>query len=198
MKINAAQFLLSSPNLKGCPPPELAEFAFIGRSNVGKSSLINMLCNQKGLAKTSSKPGKTRLINFFLINDDWRLVDLPGYGYAKTARTQREKWEIETRNYLLKRENIAVIFLLIDVRIPPQAIDIEFMKWLSTNQLPFVILFTKCDKLSANKIRNNVKAFSEELLKTWQELPVAILTSAETGKGKEEILQLIESVMEEE
>ncbi|MDR0364617.1 MAG: ribosome biogenesis GTP-binding protein YihA/YsxC [Bacteroidales bacterium] len=197
MKINTAKFVLSSPNLKGCPDPTVPEFAFIGRSNVGKSSLINMLCNQKDLAKTSSKPGKTRLINYFIINNDWFLVDLPGYGYAKTAKAQREKWEIETRNYLLKRENISVIFLLIDVRIPPQVIDTEFMRWLSKNQLPFVILFTKCDKISLNKIRNNVKAFSDELLKSWSELPVAILTSAETGKGKEDILQLIETAIED-
>jgi GTP-binding protein len=153
-----------------------------------------MLCNHKDLAKTSSKPGKTRLINFFLINDAWYLVDLPGYGYAKIAKAQREKWEIETRNYLLRRDNLLHIFLLIDSRIPPQAIDMEFMEWLSKHQRPFSILFTKCDKLSSNKIRSNLKAFQTALLQRWTELPLALLTSAETKKGKEEILQLIEEM----
>ncbi|MCL2041075.1 MAG: ribosome biogenesis GTP-binding protein YihA/YsxC [Bacteroidales bacterium] len=196
MKINISKFILSAPNLKNCPAvvSNMPEFAFIGRSNVGKSSLINMLCNHKDLAKTSSKPGKTRLINFFLINDAWYIVDLPGYGYAKVAKAQREKWETETRNYLLRRENLQHIFLLIDSRIPPQAIDIEFMEWLSKNQRPFSILFTKCDKLSSNKIRSNLKAFQAELSQRWTELPLALLTSAETKKGKEEILQLIEEM----
>ena len=195
MKINTSKFILSSPNLKGCPADfNVPEFAFIGRSNVGKSSLINMLCNHKDLAKTSSKPGKTRLINFFLINNAWHLVDLPGYGYAKIAKTQREKWEIETRNYLLRRENLLHIFLLIDSRIPPQNIDIEFMEWLSKNQRPFSILFTKCDKLSSNKIRAALKAFQTELSTRWTELPLALLTSAETQRGKEEILQIIEEI----
>lgn len=197
MKINTAKFILSSPNLKLCPETTIPEFAFIGRSNVGKSSLINMLCNQKDLAKTSSKPGKTKLINFFLINNSWHLVDLPGYGYAKTAKTQREKWEIETRNYLLKRENLVNIFLLIDIRVPPQRIDLEFMEWLSKNGLSFSILFTKCDKISNNKISVSVKAYCDELLKSWNELPIAILTSAETGRGKEDILQVIEQYLED-
>jgi GTP-binding protein len=197
MKIASSKFILSSPNLKGCPEvaSNMAEFAFIGRSNVGKSSLINMLCNHKGLAKTSSKPGKTRLINFFFINDSWYLVDLPGYGYAKIAKTQREKWEIETRNYLLKRENLKHIFVLLDSRIPPQTIDIEFMEWLAKNQRPFSILFTKCDKLSSNKLRSNIKAFQTELLQYWTELPLALLTSAETQKGKDDVLQLIEEIL---
>jgi GTP-binding protein len=200
MKITASKFILSSPNLKGCPEVDsnTAEFAFIGRSNVGKSSLINMLCNHKGLAKTSSKPGKTRLINFFLINDSWYLVDLPGYGYAKIAKTQREKWEIETRNYLLKRENLKHIFVLIDSRIPPQAIDIQFMEWLSNNDRPFSILFTKCDKLSSNKLRSNIKDFQTELLQRWTELPLALLTSAETQKGKEDVLQLVEEILSDD
>ena len=195
MNIQTSKFILSSPNLKGCPAADsnMPEFAFIGRSNVGKSSLINMLCNQKDLAKTSSKPGKTRLINFFLINNAWYLVDLPGYGYAKIAKTQREKWEIETRNYLLRRENLQHIFLLIDSRIPPQAIDIEFMEWLANNQRPFSILFTKCDKLSSNKIRSNLQTYHDELLQRWTELPLALLTSAETKRGKEEVLQIIEN-----
>ena len=196
MKITAAKFMLSAPNLKGCPEASnTPEFAFIGRSNVGKSSLINMLCNHKDLAKTSSKPGKTRMINFFMINNAWHLVDLPGFGYAKIAKTQREKWEIETRNYLLRRENLLHIFLLIDSRIPPQAIDIEFMEWLSKNQRPFSILFTKCDKLSSNKIRSSIQAYQTELSKRWTELPLALLTSAETQRGKEEILQIIEEIV---
>jgi GTP-binding protein len=200
MKITTSKFLLSAPNLKGCPAvaPNMPEFAFIGRSNVGKSSLINMLCNHKDLAKTSSKPGKTRLINFFLINNTWHLVDLPGYGYAKVAKAQREKWEIETRNYLLRRDNLWHIFLLIDSRIPPQAIDIEFMEWLTKNQRSFSILFTKCDKLSSNKIRATIQAYQTELLTGgWTELPLALLTSAETHKGKEEILQIIEQIISE-
>ncbi len=197
MKIVEANFVLSSPNLKGSPQSELPEFAFIGRSNVGKSSLINMLCNKKDLAKTSSKPGKTRLINFFLINNAWHLVDLPGYGYAKIAKTQREKWEIETRNYLLRRSNLLHIFFLIDIRIPLQTIDIEFMHWLSNNQRPFSILFTKCDKISNNTIRNNLKKTQAELLKSWAELPMAILTSSETKKGKEEILHILSSISQE-
>jgi len=196
MKITVAKFMLSAPNLKGCPAASnTAEFAFIGRSNVGKSSLINMLCNHKDLAKISSKPGKTRMINFFLINNAWHLVDLPGYGYAKIAKTQREKWEIETRNYLLRRENLLHIFLLIDSRIPPQVIDIEFMEWLSKNQRPFSILFTKCDKLSSNKVHATIQAYQAELSKRWTELPLALLTSAETKRGKEEILQIVEEIV---
>ena len=195
-KITTSKFILSSPNLKGCPDTaDMSEFAFIGRSNVGKSSLINMLCNHKDLAKTSSKPGKTRMINYFLINNAWYLVDLPGYGYAKVAKAQREKWEIETRNYLLRRDNLRHIFLLIDSRIPPQTIDIEFMEYLSKNQRHFSILFTKCDKLSSNKIRATLQAFHAELSKRWTELPLALLTSAETQRGKEEILQIIEDVL---
>jgi GTP-binding protein len=173
----------------------MPEFAFIGRSNVGKSSLINMLCNHKDLAKTSSTPGKTRLINFFLINNAWYLVDLPGYGYAKVAKTQREKWEIEIRNYLLRRDGLLHIFLLIDSRIPPQTIDIESMEWLSKHKRSFSILFTKCDKHSSNKIRSNLQAFQAELLQRWTELPLALLTSAKTQKGKEDILQIIEETM---
>jgi len=196
MKITVAKFMLSAPNLKGCPAASnTTEFAFIGRSIVGKSSLINMLCNHKDLAKISSKPGKTRMINFFMINNAWHLVDLPGYGYAKVAKTQREKWEIETRNYLLRREDLLHIFLLIDSRIPPQVIDIEFMEWLSKNQRPFSILFTKCDKLSSNKVRATIQAYQAELSKRWTELPLALLTSAETKRGKEEILQIIEEII---
>jgi GTP-binding protein len=196
MKITDAQFILSSPNLNGCPQSYLPEFAFIGRSNVGKSSLINMLCGKKEIAKTSSKPGKTQLINFFLINNQWHLVDLPGYGYAKTAKTRREKWEIETRNYLLRREQLNHIFLLIDIRISPQIIDLDFMAWLSEKNRPFSILFTKCDKLSDNKIRYMTKNYHNEMLKTWESLPLALHTSAQTNLGKEEILQIIENVSE--
>jgi GTP-binding protein len=196
MRITVAKFMLSAPNLKGCPDTsDMPEFAFIGRSNVGKSSLINMLCNHKDLAKISSKPGKTRMINFFFFFNAWHLVDLPGFGYAKVAKTQREKWEIETRNYLLRRDNLRHIFLLIDSRIPPQAIDIEFMEWLSKNQRPFSILITKCDKLSSNKIRSTLQAFQTELSTGWTELPLAVLTSAETQKGKEDILQIIEDMI---
>lgn len=196
MKITKAEFFKSSPDLKCCPEGNIPEFAFIGRSNVGKSSLINMLVKKKGLAKTSSKPGKTKLINYFMIDDTWFLVDLPGYGFAKIAKSMREKWEKSSRNYLLKRDNLKAIFLLIDSRIPPQKIDLEFMDWLSENDRPFLIVFTKCDKLSGTKVQANIKNYAQTLKEHFDELPIAFTSSATEGSGKEEILALIAEIVE--
>jgi GTP-binding protein len=192
MQVKSADFVTSSAHIGQCPKPILPEFAFIGRSNVGKSSLINMLVGRKSLAKTSSKPGKTQLINHFIINEQWYLVDLPGLGYAKVSKHQRAKWHKMINNYLLKRENLLNIFVLVDSRIDPQSIDIDFINWLGMSQLPFTILFTKTDKLSPYKLKIHLERFRKELLKTWDELPQIIVTSANTKKGKEEILDLIE------
>ena len=193
MKIKTSEFVTSSVRLSQCPQPDLPEYAFIGRSNVGKSSLINRLTGRKKLAKISSTPGKTQLINHFIINQEWYLVDLPGLGYAKVSRSQRQKWHKMTTQYLLKRENLLNIFVLIDCRIEPQPIDIEFINWLGTSQLPFTIVFTKSDKLSLHKLEVNVEKFKAVLLKSWEELPLMIISSATTGKGKEDVLDLIES-----
>jgi len=192
MQVKSADFVTSSVTLGQCPKPLIPEYAFIGRSNVGKSSLINMLVGRKKLAKISSKPGKTQLINHFIINEQWYLVDLPGLGYAKVSKQQRAKWHRMINNYLLKRENLLNIFILIDGRIDPQAIDLEFINWLGLSRLPFTIVFTKTDKLSPIKLKTNLEKFRKELLKTWDELPVFIVSSATTHKGKEEILDLIE------
>jgi len=197
MEIKQAIFHKSSPDLKSCPESEFPEFAFIGRSNVGKSSLINMLVNKKGLAKTSSKPGKTKLINYFTIDDGWFLVDLPGYGYAKISKKIRENWEKRTRNYLEKRDNLAAIFVLIDSRIAPQKIDLEFMEWLSEKELPYLIVFTKCDKISGLKVEANIKEYQKELLERFEELPLAIKSSSKESTGKDDILGLIESIIGE-
>ena len=197
MEIKQAIFHKSSPDIKSCPESEFPEFAFIGRSNVGKSSLINMLVNKKGLAKTSSKPGKTKLINYFAIDDGWFLVDLPGYGYAKISKKIRENWEKRTRNYLEKRDNLAAIFVLIDSRIAPQKIDLEFMEWLSEKELPYLIVFTKCDKISGLKVEANIKEYQKELLERFEELPLAIKSSSKESTGKDDILGLIESIIGE-
>ena len=193
MKIKTSEFVTSSARLSQCPEPDLPEYAFIGRSNVGKSSLINRLTGRKKLAKISSTPGKTQLINHFIINQEWYLVDLPGLGYAKVSRSQRQKWHKMTTQYLLKRENLLNIFVLIDCRLEPQPIDIEFINWLGTSQFPFTIVFTKSDKLSLHKLEVNVEKFKAVLLKSWEELPLMIISSAITGKGKEDVLDLIES-----
>ena len=197
MEIKQAIFHKSSPDLKSCPESEFPEFAFIGRSNVGKSSLINMLVDKKGLAKTSSKPGKTKLINYFTIDDGWFLVDLPGYGYAKISKKIRENWEKRTRNYLENRDNLVAIFVLIDSRIAPQKIDLEFMEWLSEKELPYLIVFTKCDKISGLKVETNIKEYQKELLERFEELPIAIKSSSKESTGKDDILGLIESVIGE-
>lgn len=194
MEIKEARFIVSNTNVEKCPRPDKPEYAFIGRSNVGKSSLINMLTNRKSLAKTSGKPGKTRLINHFLINEEWYLVDLPGYGYAKIAKKEREKWEKFLKNYILKRENLFNLFVLIDSRHNPQAIDLEFMEWLGLSQIPFSIVFTKTDKLKPEELEVNMNNYKEKLLKSWESVPPIFVSSAEKGIGKKEILQYIRKI----
>lgn len=192
MEIRKAEFLISSPSISKCPKPDRPEFAFIGRSNVGKSSLINMLVNQKGLAKTSGRPGKTQLINHFIINDGWYLVDLPGYGYAKVSKEARAKFQGMITNYLIKRENLVCVFVLLDARLDPQKIDLEFMEWLGTKQVPFAMAFTKIDKLSSNELQQNVSRYKKEMLKTWESLPPVFTTSATSKVGKEPLLAYID------
>ena len=192
MRITSAQFVISSPSYQGCPKPDRPEYAFIGRSNVGKSSLINMLTGVGNLAKTSSSPGKTQLINHFSINaDEWYLVDLPGYGYAKVPKVMQGKWEGMIKNYLLKRENLLCVFQLIDSRLEPQPNDLRFMQWMGSNNIPFVIVFTKVDKLSVNKTQANIELYKNEMLKTWEELPPLFVTSTASRLGKEELIQYI-------
>ncbi len=225
MEIKSIEFLCSSPSLRECPRMELPEFAFIGRSNVGKSSLINMLANRKGLAKISGTPGKTRLINHFLVQStgnvlntpdmpfsgtpapsqqggrsvqgSWFLVDLPGYGFAKISKEQREKFEGTIRTYLEKRETLAVTFVLIDSRLEPQKIDIEFMNWLGDRDIPFVAIFTKTDKLSKQEIPARLKSYKKILSEYWSELPIIIPTSSETRYGRDDILGMIEKTLNE-
>jgi len=197
MEIITAEFLISSPSITQCPDTHAPEFAFIGRSNVGKSSLINMLTNNKGLAMTSSKPGKTILINHFLINKDWYLVDLPGYGYARASKQSRERLKVLIESYILQREQLHNLFLLIDSRLEPQKIDIEFITWLGENGIPFSIVFTKIDKQTKNKTTLNVDLFKAKLLEFWEELPPIFLTSAEKHVGREEILSYIDSIRKE-
>jgi len=192
MEIKSATFVISNTDITKCPAPKLPEYAFIGRSNVGKSSLINMLVSKKDLAKTSSKPGKTQLINHFLINENWYLVDLPGYGYAQVSRDKREKWETFISQYILKRENLMCLMVLLDSRLPPQKIDVEFMDWLGENGVPFVMVFTKMDKLSKKQFADNMKRYKEEMEKTWDELPKCFYTSAEKKEGRDELLKFIE------
>ena len=187
MNINKAEFICSNTNWKKCPKANLPEYAFIGRSNVGKSSLINALCNVKKLAKTSSKPGKTQLINHFLINSDTYFADLPGYGYAKTSKKNRAEFQKFTLNYLINRINLITVFLLIDLRLKPQKIDLEFMEYCCTNQIPFVICFTKADKLKKIEIENNNKNYQEELLKGWETFPLCFTTSSVEKTGLKEI-----------
>lgn len=194
MDIKEAKFLMSNTKVEDCPAPDKPEYAFIGRSNVGKSSLINMLTGQKGLAKTSSSPGKTQLINHFLINNSWYLVDLPGYGYAKVSKDSREKWRKMINYYFHKRENLTCVFLLIDSRHEPLKQDIEFINYLGNMGVPFVIVFTKLDKQSALKTEANVSAFTKKMKETWDELPPMFKTSAEKRIGKDEILDYIEEI----
>ncbi len=191
MKIKSASFVISKPNWKDCPDAIIPEYAFIGRSNVGKSSLINALCNHKGLAKTSSTPGKTQLINHFIINEKWYLCDLPGYGYAKVSKKSREEWGKMIRGYILNRTNLMNTFVLVDSRIKPQQIDVDFMLFLGENGIPFSIIFTKSDKLKQKDLAANVKAFEETLYRHWEELPPYFITSAEKKIGKDKILQYI-------
>ncbi len=192
MPIFKAEFLISSPDYRKCPEPKMPEYAFIGRSNVGKSSLINMLTNNRKLAKTSSAPGKTQLINHFTINNNWYLVDLPGYGYAKTSKTNRNKWHKMISDYLINRPNLMCTFVLVDSRIPPQAIDLEFINNLGLMQIPFVIVFTKKDKVSTLKLDELTELYKKSLLETWEELPRFFYTSADKKIGKEDIIDFIE------
>lgn len=195
MKINSALFIKSSTKLSQCPPPEKPEFAFIGRSNVGKSSLINLLVGQKTLAKISSKPGKTQTINHFEVNGAWFLVDLPGYGFASVSQSMRLEWTKMMENYFLKRENLYCVFVLIDSRIEPQSSDIDFMTWLGGNDIPFIIVFTKTDKLTRNDLNNSIKRFKKRLAESWEELPPVILSSIITKAGRTEILDEIEKAI---
>lgn len=198
MIIRSATFVKSSAKLSQCPPPDKPEFAFIGRSNVGKSSLINLIVNKKGLAKTSSKPGKTQTINHFIVNDAWYLVDLPGYGFASVSQETRASWTKMLELYLLKRENLACVYVLIDSRHEPQAKDLDFVTWLGENQVPLSLVFTKTDKLSKNQLQQSVAKYKKKLKELWDELPPIMLTSAETKLGRDEILAQIELVLETE
>ncbi len=195
MQIKSAEFVISNSIYTKCPEPTKAEFAFIGRSNVGKSSLINMLVGRKDLAKTSSKPGKTQLINHFEINNEWYLVDLPGYGYAVTSRKTRASWGKMITDYLTKRENLVSVFVLIDSRISPQLIDLEFINFLGENEIPFSIVFTKTDKQGVNVTNKNVEEFNKRLQKDWVELPKYFLSSSINKTGKENILQEIKELI---
>ena len=194
MDIKKAEFSLSAPMVSMCPKDNKPEYAFIGRSNVGKSSLINMLTNNKKLAKTSATPGKTLLINHFIINNEWYLVDLPGYGYAKRSKKEVGKLEQMISDYILQREQLVNVFLLVDVRLEPQKIDLEFIQWLGDSSIPFAIVFTKADKLSAMKVSQQVETYKKVLLETWEELPPVFITSAEKRQGRDEVLDYIDRI----
>jgi len=189
-------FIKSSAEYTQCPEPDRPEVALIGRSNVGKSSLINALLKSKGAAKISSTPGKTQVINHFLIEDSWYMVDLPGYGYAKVSQTERAKWSKMVQNYLLKRTNLTVLLLLIDSRIPPQKSDLEFADFAGKNGIPIVLVFTKADKQSAGKTQSTVAAFTQKMLETWESMPAVIVTSATSGLGREAVLEQIGAALD--
>ena len=197
MEIKKAEFTLSAPMVSMCPKDTKPEYAFIGRSNVGKSSLINMLTNNKKLAKTSSTPGKTLLINHFIINNEWYLVDLPGYGFAKRSKKELAKLDQMIQGYILQREQLVNVFLLIDVRLEAQKIDLEFIDWLGKSGVPFAIVFTKADKLTDAKVRQNVEAYKQRLLETWEELPPIFVTSSEKKQGRDEVLEYIDAINKE-
>lgn len=194
MEISNAEFIISNTDVKKCPAGRLPEYAFIGRSNVGKSSLINMLTGRKGLAMTSATPGKTMLINHFLINNSWYIVDLPGYGYARRGMKGQDQIRTIIEDYILEREQMTNLFLLIDSRLEPQKIDLEFMEWLGENGIPFSIIFTKADKLKGGRLKMNINAYLRELHKQWEELPPYFVSSSEDRTGREEILDYIESI----
>lgn len=194
MKIKSAEFVISNSEVSKCPDSKLPEYAFIGRSNVGKSSLINMLTNRKDLAKTSGRPGKTQLINHFLINQSWHLVDLPGYGYARVSKSTKKTFQKFITAYFEKREQMLCAFVLIDIRHKPQPIDLEFMEWLGTHQIPFCIVFTKADKVKPKALERKIEEYKQEMLQTWHEMPQYFVTSSSTGIGKEELLSYIESI----
>jgi GTP-binding protein len=195
MLIKEAVFVVSNTEIKNCPTDKKPEFAFIGRSNVGKSSLINMLTGKKGLAKTSGTPGKTQLINHFIINDQWYIVDLPGYGYARASKTMRSKWEKFIADYLTKRETLMNIFVLLDARLEPQKIDLEFMNWCGEKGLPFSMVFTKIDKLSSSVLQKNLAKYKKEMLKYWDEMPPVFTSSSTSGFGREQLLNYIEVII---
>jgi GTP-binding protein len=194
MEVKTAEFVVSNTDVRKCPEGTLSEYAFIGRSNVGKSSLINMITNHKGLALTSQKPGKTQLINHFIINDDWYLVDLPGYGYAQRGKSGRENIKRIIEDYILEREQLINLFVLIDCRHEPLEIDLEFMEWLGENGIPFSIIFTKTDKISKGKLNENMEKYRQKMFETWEELPPMLTSSAETREGKEQILDYIHKI----
>jgi len=197
MIITDARFIVSNTDYIQCPKPDIPEYAFIGRSNVGKSSLINMLTGRKNLAKTSNTPGKTRLINHFIINNNWYLVDLPGYGFAKISKSIQFKWEKMLEDYLLHRTNLITTFILIDSRLEPQKSDIDFISWFGEKSLPFALLFTKADKLSKSRLFYGLEKYKQTLMEQWDEPPLSIITSAKTGEGKDQVLQLIEEMNSE-
>jgi GTP-binding protein len=197
MKIKSADFVISNAKVASCPKEPIPEYAFIGRSNVGKSSLINMLTQRKSLAKTSGRPGKTQLINHFIINENWFLVDLPGYGYAKVSKKDKKIFQKYITDYFLERKQLVCAFVLIDIRHEPQPIDLEFMQWMGENQLPFAIIFTKADKLKPNAVLRNVENYIQQLLSNiWEEAPLYFITSSTSGVGQEELLKYIESLNE--
>ena len=194
MVITKAEFVISNTDVKKCPGGNLPEYAFIGRSNVGKSSLINMLTDRKQLAKTSQKPGKTQLINHFIINDAWYLVDLPGYGFAQRGKEGRVGIQRIIEDYILERQELTNLFVLIDCRHEPQKIDLEFMEWLGENAIPFAMIFTKTDKISKGRLQENIKAYTAKMLETWEELPPIFTSSSEKKEGRDEIIQYIEEI----
>ena len=194
MEIKKSEFVISAPTVSKCPKDDKPEYAFIGRSNVGKSSLINMLCNHKGLAKTSATPGKTLLINHFIINNEWYLVDLPGYGFAKRSKTVQQKLEQMIASYILQRKQLINVFVLIDIRHEQQKIDREFIDWLGESNVPFTIVFTKADKLGPGKARQNAQKWLEQLKDRWETLPPYYITSSEKKLGREELLAYIDEI----
>jgi GTP-binding protein len=194
MKIKSAEFVISNTDFKKCPKSELPEYAFIGRSNVGKSSLINMLTNHSKLAKTSGRPGKTQLLNHFIINNEWYLVDLPGYGWAQVSKQSRNKWDKMVKDYLIYRSNLHLVFVLVDSRLPPQKVDIEFINWIGEHKIPLVIVLTKTDKLSKNQVAKNEAAIKRGLKENWEELPPMFKSSAVDKNGKDEILNYIQEI----
>ena len=194
MKITSAEFVISNSDVSKCPNISLPEYAFIGRSNVGKSSLINMLTNRKSLAKTSGKPGKTQLINHFIINKNWYLVDLPGYGYAKVSKSAKRTFQKFITDYFSKRKQLVSAFVLVDIRHKPQPLDLEFMQWMGENLIPFSIVFTKADKLKPKAIENHIEDYKNILFETWEEIPNYFVTSSSKGTGQEEVLDYIDSI----
>jgi GTP-binding protein len=198
MEIKKAEFVVSNTDYRKCPNTGLPEYAFIGRSNVGKSSLINMLTNHKGLAKTSVRPGKTQLINHFVINNEWYLVDLPGYGYARTSKTSRDKWQKMITDYMLKREALVNVFVLVDSRIPPQPIDIDFINFLGMNGVPLIIIFTKIDKQNQRQVAATVNSMKHILSQTWEELPEMMMTSSVTRYGRDQVLNRIDEINQQQ